>query len=131
MSQKNSELFTPGDDNNTQQHDSTSEHIFVTNCIHFWQFPPEKRPFTSLFYPPKGRYFNVQHRGMVYFKGYMKNCLVIVQMKIFSQFESLFFTSQSLHRLQGCTCGLELSYPRGIFPFDTFIGILSNNQNEF
>ena len=29
---------------------------FVTNCIHFRQFPPEKRLFTSLFYPPKSIY---------------------------------------------------------------------------
>ena len=32
---------------------------FVTNCIQFWQFPPEKRPFTSLCYPPKSIYLVV------------------------------------------------------------------------
>ena len=52
-----SELFTPGDDNNTQQQDITSGPIFVPFCdiLHpffLWQSPPEKRPFTSLFYPP-------------------------------------------------------------------------------
>ena len=43
-----SELFTPGDDNNTQQQYSTSGPIlfpFVTNCINFWQFSPENVHF--------------------------------------------------------------------------------------
>ena len=50
MSQKivDSELFTPGDDNITQQQDSTSGPIFVPFCdklqLLFGNFLPEKRP---------------------------------------------------------------------------------------